>query len=120
MSDIAYGFGGRLSEPFPSQILMDVTEICNLECTHCPHVAFKASAHYGARHLDKRMFRIREDNPWVKVADAFVQQVPVIGALAESGYVSHAARAVSSGWSGIGPATPACARDRGLRPRRAA
>jgi uncharacterized protein YxjI len=33
------------------------------------------------------VFRIREDNPWVKVADAFLQQVPVIGALA--GYFLH-------------------------------
>ena len=46
------GFGGRLTEAFPSQILMDITEICNLACTHCPHPAFKASSHYGARHVD--------------------------------------------------------------------
>ena len=48
----AYGFGGRLTAAFPSQILMDITEVCNLACTHCPHPAFKASAHYGARYLD--------------------------------------------------------------------
>lgn len=47
-----YGFGGRLSATFPSQLLMDITEICNLECVHCPHPAFKQSAHYGGRHLD--------------------------------------------------------------------
>ena len=47
-----YGFGGRLTEAFPSQILIDITEICNLACTHCPHPQFKVSPHYGARHLD--------------------------------------------------------------------
>ena len=47
-----FGFGGRLTESFPSQILMDITEICNLACTHCPHPEFKVSPHYGARHLD--------------------------------------------------------------------
>jgi sulfatase maturation enzyme AslB (radical SAM superfamily) len=47
----AYGFGGRLTAEFPSQILMDITEICNLECIHCPHPEFKQSAHYAARHL---------------------------------------------------------------------
>jgi hypothetical protein len=50
-----YGFGGRLTASFPSQILMDLTEICNLACIQCPHPSFKESAHYGARHLDPRL-----------------------------------------------------------------
>lgn len=48
----AYGFGGRLSETFPSQVIIDVTELCNLACTHCPHPAFRRSPHYGGRSLD--------------------------------------------------------------------
>ncbi|MBI4742838.1 MAG: radical SAM protein [Betaproteobacteria bacterium] len=47
-----YGFAGRLTADFPSQILMDITEVCNLACTHCPHPAFARSAHYAGRHLD--------------------------------------------------------------------
>ncbi len=47
-----YDFGGRLTTDFPSQILMDITEVCNLACTHCPHPAFAKSEHYGGRHLD--------------------------------------------------------------------
>jgi MoaA/NifB/PqqE/SkfB family radical SAM enzyme len=47
-----YGFGGRLTSEFPSQILMDITEICNLACTHCPHAQFTKSEHYAARKLD--------------------------------------------------------------------
>lgn len=46
-----YGFYDRLSAKFPSQIIVDVTEICNLECVHCPHPAFKKSLHYGNRTL---------------------------------------------------------------------
>jgi MoaA/NifB/PqqE/SkfB family radical SAM enzyme len=48
----AYGFGGRLTATFPSQIWIDLAEVCNLACVHCPHPAFKASAHYAARQLD--------------------------------------------------------------------
>lgn len=47
-----YDFGGRLAADFPSQIIMDITEVCNLACTHCPHPEFAESAHYGGRHLD--------------------------------------------------------------------
>jgi MoaA/NifB/PqqE/SkfB family radical SAM enzyme len=45
-------FGGRLSATFPSQVIIDVTELCNLACTHCPHPAFKKSEHYAGRTLD--------------------------------------------------------------------
>lgn len=51
-SRTAYGFGGRLSAAFPSQILLDVSEICNLSCVHCPHPEFARSEHYGKRLLD--------------------------------------------------------------------
>lgn len=47
-----YGFGGRLSAEFPSQIIVDVTEVCNLACLHCPHKDYVKSKEYGARFLD--------------------------------------------------------------------
>jgi sulfatase maturation enzyme AslB (radical SAM superfamily) len=47
-----YGFQGRLSAAFPSQILVDASELCNLACVHCPHPAFKKSEHYAGRLLD--------------------------------------------------------------------
>ncbi len=47
-----YGFYERLHEAFPSQVIVDCTEVCNLACVHCPHPAFKRSSHYGARYLD--------------------------------------------------------------------
>lgn len=47
-----YDFGDRLHAAFPSQVLMDITEVCNLACVHCPHPTFKQSEHYAARYLD--------------------------------------------------------------------
>lgn len=52
MNGMRYGFQERLPAAFPSQVLMDITEVCNLACIHCPHPAFKASEHYGSRYLD--------------------------------------------------------------------
>lgn len=48
---LKYGFYHRLKAEFPSQILVDVTEICNLSCIHCPHPQFKNSEHYASRAL---------------------------------------------------------------------
>lgn len=47
-----YGFYDRLSAEFPSQVIVDATEVCNLACIHCPHPEFKKSEHYKARFLD--------------------------------------------------------------------
>ncbi|MBI2959336.1 MAG: radical SAM protein [Betaproteobacteria bacterium] len=47
-----YGFHSRLKSEFPSQVIVDVTEVCNLACIHCPHPEFKRSSEYGARYLD--------------------------------------------------------------------
>lgn len=47
-----YDFQGRLRAEFPSQIIVDATEVCNLECIHCPHPEFKRSEHYAKRCLD--------------------------------------------------------------------
>ena len=45
-----YGFYDRLKAEFPSQIVVDVTEVCNLACVHCPHPTFKKSSFYAARY----------------------------------------------------------------------
>lgn len=46
-----YGFQGRLKSGFPSQIVVDITEVCNLACPHCPHPEFKQSEYYSAAYL---------------------------------------------------------------------
>jgi MoaA/NifB/PqqE/SkfB family radical SAM enzyme len=50
-----YGFFDRLRSEFPSQILVDITEVCNLGCIHCPHPDFKKSEHYGGRFLSPEL-----------------------------------------------------------------
>lgn len=52
-----YDFYGRLSERFPSQIIVDITEVCNLACVHCPHPEFKKSEYYSARYLEPELNR---------------------------------------------------------------
>lgn len=52
---VKYGFYDRLKAAFPSQIIVDATEICNLACVHCPHPDFKKSDQYAGRHLDPRL-----------------------------------------------------------------
>lgn len=50
-----YGFYDRLKAEFPSQLLVDATEICNLACVHCPHPTFKKSQHYDGRSLNAEL-----------------------------------------------------------------
>jgi MoaA/NifB/PqqE/SkfB family radical SAM enzyme len=50
-----YQFGGRLTSQFPSQIVMDITEVCNLKCIHCPHPEFVKSEHYAGRYMDQAL-----------------------------------------------------------------
>lgn len=52
---VRYGFYDRLRAEFPSQIIADITEVCNLACVHCPHSTFKKSPHYAGRHLDPEL-----------------------------------------------------------------
>lgn len=50
-----YGFYGRLKEEFPSQIIVDVTEVCNLACTHCAHRTFEKSEYYSGSFLSPEL-----------------------------------------------------------------
>lgn len=47
-----YGFQRHLSEFFPSQIVVDITQFCNLACIHCPHPTFKKSNAFTGAHLN--------------------------------------------------------------------
>lgn len=48
----SYGFAGRLIADFPSQIVVDTTEVCNLACIHCSHRRLEESPQYRGWHLD--------------------------------------------------------------------
>ena len=50
-----YGFYERLSKEFPSQVMVDITEVCNLACIHCTHPQFKESNVYAKALLDPEL-----------------------------------------------------------------
>jgi len=61
-----YAFRDGLSAEFPSQLIMDITEICNLACIHCPHPVFKTPEYYAKRYLEpalnkKMVHEVRDD-----------------------------------------------------------
>ena len=47
-----FGFHDYLRPEFPSQIIVENTELCNYACLHCPHPTFEKSAKYDGRNLD--------------------------------------------------------------------
>mgnify|MGYP006396987791 FL=1 len=62
-----YTFRDGLFSQFPSQLIIDITEICNLACTHCPHPAFKKSSYFDNRHLpvelnEKMVHEVRDES----------------------------------------------------------
>jgi pyruvate-formate lyase-activating enzyme len=48
-----YGFYGRLTKEFPSQINIDITEKCNHACIHCQHQQFTKSNYYRGFEMEK-------------------------------------------------------------------
>lgn len=50
-----YDFQDRLKKDFPSQIMVDITEVCNLACIHCTHPKFKNSNIYSKAMLDPEL-----------------------------------------------------------------
>lgn len=50
-----YGFYGRMKAEFPSQVIIDVTEVCNLTCIHCPQRLFKQSEYYTGSFLSSEL-----------------------------------------------------------------
>lgn len=52
IEEVKYGFQKHLSSRFPSQIIVDSTQFCNLACIHCPHPSFIKTDAYSGSHLD--------------------------------------------------------------------
>ena len=50
-----YDFNEVLTRDFPSQVTVNITEVCNLACTHCPHPVFKTQSFYKARFLEPKL-----------------------------------------------------------------
>lgn len=52
-----YGFQDYLSADFPSQIIIENTELCNYACHHCPHKQFEKSSKYNRLNLSLDLHR---------------------------------------------------------------
>ena len=57
MNSSKYGFQAHLRPEFPSQVVIDVTEFCNLACVHCPQAEFSRSEAFGGRHLEPELHK---------------------------------------------------------------
>lgn len=57
MEKCKYDFGGRLKAVFPSQIVVDLTERCNLACIHCGHESFVKSECYSGKDMDEAVHK---------------------------------------------------------------
>lgn len=66
MQSAPYGFSDRFPSAFPSQIVVDVTERCNLACDHCSHSEFAKSPLCAGRDMsedihEKMLREVAED-----------------------------------------------------------
>ena len=52
---MSFDFSKDFPSEFPSQVMVDLTEVCNLGCIHCPHPKFKSSNHYSKKMLDEKL-----------------------------------------------------------------
>ena len=50
-----YGFYDRLTEQFPSQIVVDLCNVCNYECIHCPQSQYKKSDAFTGTYLSEEI-----------------------------------------------------------------
>ncbi|QKF68397.1 radical SAM superfamily enzyme, MoaA/NifB/PqqE/SkfB family [Arcobacter venerupis] len=54
---LMYGFQKHLNSEFPSQIIVDSTQFCNLACIHCPHPNFIKTDAYSGSHLNVELHK---------------------------------------------------------------
>lgn len=46
-----YGFLNQRDKLFPAMIVMEITNVCNLSCVHCPYVLISNQKDYRPRHM---------------------------------------------------------------------
>lgn len=69
-----YGFYGRLKKEFPSQIIVDLCDVCNYECIHCPQVLLKKSGKISGEFLSLELNKKMVDEVATE-GKGFVQQI---------------------------------------------
>lgn len=69
-----YGFYGRLKKEFPSQIIVDICDVCNYECIHCPQVLLKKAGKISGEFLSLELNKKMVDEVATE-GKGFVQQI---------------------------------------------
>jgi radical SAM protein with 4Fe4S-binding SPASM domain len=52
MSKDGYGFLNEPEKAFPAMVVVEITNVCNLACVHCPYPHISRSPDYRPRHMD--------------------------------------------------------------------
>lgn len=48
---VRYGFRNEQEELFPLMVVMEITNVCNLKCIHCPYVFISRQPGYKPKHM---------------------------------------------------------------------
>jgi uncharacterized radical SAM superfamily Fe-S cluster-containing enzyme len=54
--EVKYGFPSESARKFPPMVILDVCNVCNLECVHCPHGSLKREDTYHPTFLKWEWF----------------------------------------------------------------
>ncbi|MBU0468077.1 MAG: radical SAM protein, partial [Candidatus Omnitrophica bacterium] len=52
-----YGFSSENSKIFPLMIVVEITNVCNLECIHCPYSFISKDKNYRPRHMEMETYK---------------------------------------------------------------
>ncbi len=55
-SKIQYGFLSKRDKAFPSMVAVKITNVCNLECIHCPYSFISKEKNYTPRHMKWELY----------------------------------------------------------------
>lgn len=54
---IEYGFESDEAKAFPPMVIVDVTNVCNMQCTHCPHREIVKSPSYKPSFMEWKLHK---------------------------------------------------------------
>lgn len=54
---VSYGFRNEREKSFPLMVVMEITNVCNLKCIHCPHAFISSQPDYMPRHMEWGVYK---------------------------------------------------------------
>ncbi len=52
-----FGFSDQRAREFPAMVVMEITNVCNLSCIHCPYTAVSKKPDYSPRHMSWALYQ---------------------------------------------------------------